>query len=66
MTSASFPRFLASSTAFCGISILGKRYIAPSAGWHDMPGRLLNLSAMYSERSRRLLSVRLVSFSKSA
>lgn len=57
ITSAFFPLLSASSIARFGMSILGRRYMAPSAGTHDMPGSELNLSDMYFERDFRLLSV---------
>jgi hypothetical protein len=54
MTSGFLPLFSASLIAFSGISIFGNKYIAPSAGTHDIPGRELNRSLMYKERDLRL------------
>lgn len=57
ITSAFFPLFSASSIARLGISILGKRYIAPSAGTQLIPSNELNRSDMYFERDFKLDSV---------
>ena len=66
MTSAGLPNSLARRIAFSGISICGKRYIAPSAGWHDMPGRALKRSLINAERSLRFWCVRDVSSCQSS
>lgn len=63
ITSASFPFLFASSIAFSGISILGNKYMLPSAGTQLIPGSWLKRLAMYAERDLRFWSVRVVSFS---